>query len=239
MAEWPKGVALRQYESLDSTNEEARRLANAGARGPLWIAARQQTNGKGRRGRIWVSDAGNLFATLLTQGAARRTGELAFVSALAVGDTLAAFAPQSLVSLKWPNDVLLDGRKAAGILIENFGAAIAIGVGINLASNPAGTEFPATSVKENTGTAPEPDAALTVLAGAMAAWYERWRVEGFAPIREAWLSRAAGLGRSIRARLETSEVEGVFDTMDQDGALLIRMQGGSIRRIEAGDVFLR
>jgi BirA family biotin operon repressor/biotin-[acetyl-CoA-carboxylase] ligase len=238
MAEWPKGYALRQYESIDSTNEEARRLANAGERGPLWIAARVQETGKGRRGRVWVSQDGNLFATLLTAGPNARSGELAFLAGLAAGETVAAFAPKAEVSLKWPNDVLLNGKKAAGILIENFGAALAIGVGINLASYPPGTEFPATSIKENAGSAPESGEALTVLAEAMAAWYEVWRARGFAPLRETWLQRASGLGSEVRARLETEEVKGVFETLDGDGALMLRMSDGALRRIAAGDVFV-
>jgi BirA family biotin operon repressor/biotin-[acetyl-CoA-carboxylase] ligase len=238
MAEWPKGYALRQYESIDSTTEEARRLAAAGERGPLWITARVQETGKGRRGRVWVSQDGNLFATLLTAGANARSGELAFLAGLAVGDTVAAFAPKAGVSLKWPNDVLLNGKKIAGILIENFGAALAIGIGINLVSYPPGTEFPATSIKENAATAPEPGAALTILASAMAAWYEVWRARGFEPLRETWLQRASGLGKQVRARLETEEVKGVFETLDGDGALMLRMPDGSLRRIAAGDVFV-
>jgi BirA family biotin operon repressor/biotin-[acetyl-CoA-carboxylase] ligase len=239
MAVRPEGYALRRYDSIDSTNDEARRLAQAGECGPLWLVAREQTKGKGRRGRIWVSENGNLYATLLTAGAQSRTGELAFVSGLAAGDTIATFAPSASVTLKWPNDVLLNGRKAAGILLESFGATVAIGIGINLGVYPQGTEFPATSIKENAVTAPEPDEALTVLAGAMSAWYELWRAKGFAPVREAWLGRASGLGQKIRARLETSEAEGVFDTLDDDGALLLRIAGGSRRRIAAGDVFFR
>ena len=238
MAEWPKGYALRQYESIDSTNDEARRLASAGERGPLWITARVQRSGKGRRGRVWVSQDGNLFATLLTAGGNARSGELAFLAGLAAGETVAAFAPNATVSLKWPNDVLLNGKKTAGILLENFGAALAIGVGINLTSYPPGTEFPATSIKENADVAPESGAALTVLAGAMAAWYEVWRTCGFTPLREAWLQRASGLGKQVRARLETEEVQGVFETLDGDGALMLRMSDNSLRRIAAGDVFV-
>jgi BirA family biotin operon repressor/biotin-[acetyl-CoA-carboxylase] ligase len=238
MAEWPKGYRLRQYDSIDSTNEEARRLASEGERGPLWITARVQRSGKGRRGRVWVSQDGNLFATLLTTGANARSGELAFLAGLAAGDTVAAFTPKAGVSLKWPNDVLLEGKKVAGILLENFGAALAIGVGINLASYPPGTEFPATSIKENAGGAPEPGVALTVLAGAMAAWYEVFRARGFTPLREKWLQRASGLGKQVRARLETEEVKGVFETLDGDGALILRLSDGSHRRIAAGDVFV-
>jgi BirA family biotin operon repressor/biotin-[acetyl-CoA-carboxylase] ligase len=234
---WPEGVGIRRYGSIDSTNDEARRLAEAGEQGPLWIVAREQEKGRGRRGRTWVSESGNLFATLLTRASKPVSGQLAFAAGLAAGESVAQLAPSIPVTLKWPNDVLLDGRKVSGILLESFGDALAIGIGINLAHYPADTEFPATSVKGNTGRAPDPDDVLPLLAGAMAAWYEVWRDKGFSPVREAWLARASHLGGQIRARLEGGEIKGMFEGLDEDGALLLRMADGARRRIAAGDVF--
>ena len=237
---WPDGLGLRRYESLDSTNQEALRLARVGARGPLWIVAREQSAGHGRRGREWVSAPGNLFATLLSEAPPSIAAQLGFVAGLAAGETVAALAPDAEVTLKWPNDVLLDGKKAAGTLLESTGEdVLAIGVGINLAHHPEGTEFPANSVAAVTGRAPDPDDALLRLATRMAAWYEVWREDGFATVRAAWLSRAAGLGGPIRARLEGSEMRGNFEGLDQDGALLLRDVAGVVTRIAAGDVFFR
>jgi BirA family biotin operon repressor/biotin-[acetyl-CoA-carboxylase] ligase len=237
---WPEGLGLRVHDSLDSTNEEARRLASAGERGPLWIVAREQTAGRARRGRAWVSQRGNLFATLLTRAAIASAAQLAFAAGLAAGETAAGFAPNAQMTLKWPNDVLLEGKKAAGILLESLGEdALLIGIGINLAHAPTDTEFPAISLAGLTGSAPAFEDALVRLAGHMAAWYEVWRKDGFARLRSAWLARAGGLGRPIRARLEGREMQGVFEDIDHDGALLLREASGALIRITAGEVFFR
>lgn len=239
MTDWPRGVGLRRYDSIDSTNEEARRLAAAGEQGPLWIVAREQTKGRGRRGRTWVSNIGNLFATMLVNVSPPASAELGFAAGLAVADTIVSNAPGAAVALKWPNDVLLDGKKVAGILLEAVGAdALAIGIGINLDHCPEGTEFPATALKSVTGSAPGAGEALTILAGRWCAWYEVWRSKGFAHgLRESWLARAAGQGRQIRTRLHEGEMDGVFEGLDEDGALLLRRSDGALMRITAADVF--
>jgi BirA family biotin operon repressor/biotin-[acetyl-CoA-carboxylase] ligase len=234
-----QGIPIRYYDCLDSTNEEARRLLRAGETGPLWIAAKQQTAGRGRRGRSWVSEEGNLFATLLLSAPQPNSSQLAFVAALASAETIAHYAPQSRVALKWPNDVLLEGQKVCGILLEGLGhGALAIGIGINLANFPPDTEYPAISLDKATGRAPLPDEALAILASTMAAWYDLWQKAGFARLREAWLVRAGGLGRQIRARLETGDMTGIFEGLDDDGALLLRTGADKVTRITAGDVFL-
>lgn len=237
---------IRKYETLDSTNEEARRLAEAGEAGPLWIAAREQTSGRGRRGREWVSQRGNLFATLLLrpQRPPDQCAQLSFVAALAVGDVVAGFAPSARVALKWPNDVLLDGKKVAGMLLESSGAKarvdwLAVGIGINLASFPDRVEFPATSLAAVTGRTPDADNALSRLAGRWYAWYETWMNSGFQPIRDGWLARASGLGERVNARLAGREVQGVFEGLAEDGALIMREAGGKQTRIAAGEVFFR
>lgn len=231
-------MRLAVHDVLDSTNEEARRLALAGETGPLWIVAREQTAGRGRRGRAWVSDRGNLFATLLTRAAQPIAAQLAFAAGLAVAGTVDAYSARADVSLKWPNDVLLRNKKVAGILLESLSPDIlAIGVGINLARHPQETEFAATSLAALTGSAPDTDDAIQRLARQMAAWYEVWQTNGFVPVRAAWLQRAAGLRKPVRARLEGHDMEGVFEDIDQDGALLLRDAGGTLVRITAGEVF--
>ena len=232
------GVRLAIYDVLDSTNEEARRLALAGERGPLWIIAREQTAGRGRRGRAWTSERGNLFASLLTRASQTIAAQLAFAAGLAAADTVSAYCPPADVTLKWPNDVLLRGEKVAGILLESLNPdTLAIGIGINLAHYPERTEFPATSVAALTGFAADTEQAMRRIASDMAAWYEVWRTNGFAPVRAAWLARAAGLHSRLRARLEGREMEGVFEDLDQDGALLLRDTAGALVRITAGEVF--
>jgi BirA family biotin operon repressor/biotin-[acetyl-CoA-carboxylase] ligase len=234
---WPDGVRLIRFDTLDSTNEEARRLAAAGDTGPVWITARLQSKGRGRRGNSWISEPGNLFATLLISAPQATAAQLGFAAGLATADAVALYAAADRVNLKWPNDVLLDHRKVAGILLETVGTdAVAIGIGINLAHHPELTETPAISVNSATGRAVDPDEALGNLAARFAAWYGTWRSRGFAVLKPHWLERASGLGRLIRARLADREIEGVFEDLDHDGALLLRNDTGLIR-ITAAEVF--
>lgn len=236
MNDWPDGYRLIRHARIDSTNSEAARLARAGEAGPLWIMAEEQTAGRGRRGRRWDCGPGNLAATLLLCPGRKDFAQLSFAAALAVADCAAHFAPDARLSVKWPNDVLANRAKLAGILLESAGDRLAIGIGINLASFPDDTPFPATALGALGVAVPTPDQALTVLAGCFARWYDCWLAEGFAPLRAAWLARAAGLGARIRARLPDGELHGVFEGMDEDGALLLNQQG-TIRAIAAGEVY--
>ena len=241
MTNWPQGYGLVRHAELDSTNSEARRLAEAGEAGPIWIIAEKQTAGRGRRGRSWETLSGNLAATLLLRPKASReaVGQLSFAAALAVADVAAHFAPAAAITVKWPNDVLADGRKLAGILLESGtdsqGGWLAVGIGINLAAAPEGTEFPATALAEFAG-APSPDDALALLAARFAHWYDAWMSGGFETLRAAWLARAGGLGLPIRARLPHETRHGVFEGIDGNGALLLNEQG-RIHAIAAGEVF--
>jgi len=240
----PSFFRLAAFDTLASTSDEARRRARDGAPEGTLITARVQTTGRGRQGRAWVSQPGNLHASLLLRPDApmARAAQLGFAAGLAVADAIHAFAPKVSITLKWPNDLLLDGRKAAGILLESEGNAagrvafVVIGIGVNLAAYPADTEFPAISLKAAADIAPTPEAFLARLAPALALWYERWRADGFAGLRRAWLERAAGLGQTLRARLPGETVEGSFAGLDDDGMLLLDAPGGR-RRIAAGDVF--
>lgn len=235
---WPPGYRLIRHQEIDSTNSEAQRLAESvGAEpGPVWITALRQTAGRGRRGRNWETTPGNLAATLLIRPACPAYGQLSFAAALAVADTVSHFAPAAPIAVKWPNDVLADGRKVAGILLESGRDWLAVGIGVNLASHPEGTEFPAISLAALGAPAPAPDQALACLAGRFAHWYGRWMREGFEPLRAAWLARACGLGAPIRARLPHAEHSGVFAGLNADGALLLNQQG-RVRLISAGEVF--
>jgi BirA family biotin operon repressor/biotin-[acetyl-CoA-carboxylase] ligase len=233
------------YEDIDSTNAEARRLAEAGETGPLWITALRQHAGRGRRGRAWETGEGNLAATFLFASpmAAGEAAQMSFVAALAVADLACAFVPAAQVSLKWPNDPLIGGRKTAGILVESGALAggglwLAVGCGVNLAHPPVNPERPATAFAEHMSSPPpQPRAALEILAAAMARWRALWEARGFAPIAEAWTERAHGLGQSCVARLPTETLAGIAEALEPDGALRLRLADGAVRRITAGDVF--
>jgi BirA family biotin operon repressor/biotin-[acetyl-CoA-carboxylase] ligase len=242
---WPSGYSLRHLQETDSTNEEARRLAADGAATPLWILADHQTRGRGRRGRAWHAPAGNLVTTLLLRPdkSLAQCAQLSFVAALAAADMIAHYAPAGDVRLKWPNDVLAEGRKIAGVLLESAGNSaarpdwVAVGVGVNLAAHPGDVEFPATSLAALGMKVPGSLEALTSLAAQWSRWYDMWSERGFAPIRDAWLARAAGLGTRIRARLAGGETYGMFEGIDEGGALLLRENPARLRVISAGDVF--
>ena len=243
-----RAAPARWFDELDSTNAEARRLAEAGEGGPLWIAARRQSAGRGRRGRTWESPEGELFATLLanTSLPPAEAAQLSFVTALAVADLAGAYAPEAEIGFKWPNDVLLGGAKASGILIESGPRAdgrlwLAIGVGINLARAPEDLPFPATAIAAHLrpgAAAPAPQEALSLLTALMAERIEQWLENGFAAVRAAWLEQALGMGEACTARLgDGVSLRGVAEGLDVDGALLLRMDDGQVRRIAAGDVF--
>ncbi len=245
MTNWPKGYGLKTFDVIESTNEEARRLADAGEPGPVWISAARQTAGRGRRGRAWDSPTGNLAATLMLRPSrpAGECAQLSFAAAIAACDMLQGFAPDVPMRVKWPNDILASGRKITGILLESASqggpvpAWLAIGIGVNLATHPDGTETPATSLKALGAPVPTADDALLSLAAHFAGWYEAWSVQGFAALRDAWLARAEGLGSRIRARLATEETSGVFEGIDDSGALILRETSGAVRHIAAGEVF--
>jgi len=236
LSEWPRGYRKAHHTEIDSTNSEARRLAEAGDAGSVWIVADSQTAGRGRRGRVWQTQQGNLATTLLIRPESAQVGQLSFAAALAVSDMVAAFAPRATIAVKWPNDVLAEGRKIAGILLEADQGWLAVGIGVNLAAAPEGTEFPAIALADLGVAPPSPDAALTVIADRFAHWYDAWVEDGFEVLRTAWLARAGGLGGPIRARLPHEERHGVFEGIDADGALLLNEQG-LVRPIAAGEVF--
>lgn len=237
------GARHTHYETLGSTNAEALALARAGERGPLWITARRQSAGRGRRGRPWVSEPGNLYATLLLTepSAPERAPQLAFVAGLALHDAVAgcAAALGPMLRLKWPNDLLLSGEKLAGILIEGESGpafAVAVGIGVNCVSHPDDAAFPAADLK-TAGALVSPEALFPALSAAMARRLEQWRRgEGFAAIRADWLKRAAGLGQEIRVRLPEREFSGRFEGLDAAGHLLVAGPSG-VTTVTAGEVF--
>ncbi len=202
-----------------------------------WVIADRQTAGRGRRGRVWNDGAGNFMGSVLVK-ATGQVQQLSFVAALALHDALSSLAGQpARFALKWPNDVLLDGTKCSGILLERVGEALVIGMGVNLAHHPDGTERPATSLAAAGLAVPTPAALLDELAAAFSHWRETWAAHDFGPIRAAWTARVAGVGARIVARLGNDSPEGLFIGLADDGALLIQLDDGTTRAIHAGEVF--
>lgn len=245
-AGWPQGTARIVLAEVDSTlNEAARRIDTL--RGPAWILALHQTAARGRRGRAWVHPAGNFAATLVLPGPLQpATAALrSFVASLALYDAFAdATGRPGSFALKWPNDVLLNGGKVAGMLLETIGPrgdALSIGIGVNLAQAPGadqvepGAVSPVSLLSE-TGVSVSPADFLDLLAPAYARYEAQFITYGFAPIRTAWLDRAARLGEQITARLPAEAVTGRFDTVDEQGQLVLSTPQG-LRRIAAADVF--
>ena len=237
---------VERFAALASTNDAALDRARGGDPGDLWIVADRQTSGRGRRGRVWVSEAGNLYASALLIDPCEppRLAELPFVTVVAVRRAIGAAVARGdeRVRIKWPNDVLVDGAKVSGILLESTRlpdgrTAVAVGIGINCRSAPVATETPATSLLA-CGSGIFPERLFDDLRRAFAAALGIWeRGLGFGEIRADWLAHAGGIGAPIRVRLVAGEETGVFEAIDPAGRLVLRTVDGERRTISAGDVF--
>ena len=238
--DWP----VIWLNAVDSTNLEAGRRACAQPFVNCWIAAHRQTAGRGRRSRTWVSLAGNLHATALYahDGPLADVRMLPFAAGLAVLDVVDTFTPAPVASLKWPNDIRIEGQKIAGILIESGAAGkgywIAVGIGINVAHAPEGTGQAVTCLSACTG---RPDISVqTVLDLLRETLGDRLQqlASGFEGVRSDWLARAEGLGQRIRVRQGQDHLEGRFETIGADGTLILQLPDGSRRTISSGRVEL-
>jgi BirA family biotin operon repressor/biotin-[acetyl-CoA-carboxylase] ligase len=231
---------------VDSTNAHAMRL---NPEAPTWIVAEEQTGGRGRRGRPWISPKGNFYGTLTLRprGAAQDVALRSFVAALALHEACVALTGlPGAFRLKWPNDVLLNGGKLAGILLESNGASgrvhqLCIGIGVNLIAAPPRETVepgavPPVSLLSETGLRVTPAAFLAALAPAYARWESRLCTEGFAPIRSEWLTHAARLGEPITARTGSQTRTGIFAGLDETGALILTSPQGR-EAIPAADIF--
>jgi len=237
----PPGYCLRSFDTIDSTNAEAlRRIADGAPSGDV-IWARQQSGGRGRRGRSWHSPPGNLYATIVVPAPSDRlVGQLAFVAANGAGEAVRGLlASPDLLQYKWPNDLMLDGRKLGGILIEAGAKGqtqmVAVGLGLNVASRPSGLK--AASLKEF-GVEVTVRELLRTVCRSFDQWYRIWRRDGFCPVREHWLAAAYRLGEQMEVRFpDGAAIDGSFRGIDRDGALILEQPDGKTQLIAAGEVF--
>ena len=239
------GVRLTAHAELGSTNAHALSLARRGERGPLWITAERQTQGRGREGRSWVSEPGNLHSTLLLTAASlvQHWPQLSFVAALALHDALTEIASpiRHRLAIKWPNDLLLNEAKLGGILIEGESTGhkpVAVGIGVNCVSHPGIPGYPITDLHA-AGIAVSAAALFSVLSKTMLARLAQWnRGEGFPTVRLDWLERAVAIGNRISVRAPAGTVSGAFESLDERGRLLLRLADGRLSAISAGDVIV-
>ena len=243
----PLAPALR-LAHIDSTNAEAARRAAAGDVGPLWLLAERQSAGRGRRGRTWLDAPGNLFCTYLgsTRQPPASIALLGFAAGLALVDACGDLGlAAGRARVKWPNDLLLDGAKAAGVLIDcasldgGEGCWFALGVGLNLASAPAGLDQPTAPLGAALGAPPAPEQAFAALRRHLAAWADRLVREGFAALHEPWRQHAAGLGEMIAVDCNGARTAGRFVDLSETGELVFLPAGARDPiRIAAGDIYL-
>lgn len=234
---------VTHLEEVGSTNDWLLERAGTLPDGH-WVRADRQTAGRGRRGRVWSDGLGNMMTSVLVR-AQGPVQQLSFVTAVALREAMVTATtgvqglnpcPPAALRLKWPNDLLLHGKKVSGILLERSGDALVIGIGVNLASHPEGVERPAISLGA-AGIALGPVALHAALVDAFDTWRRRWVAEGFAPVRIEWLRHASGLGERLAARLGDEVIEGRFDGLEANGALLLGLDDGATRAIHAGEVF--
>ncbi|MFL5254700.1 MAG: biotin--[acetyl-CoA-carboxylase] ligase [Rhodopila sp.] len=228
---------VTHHDSIGSTNDEARRLAQEGAPDGTVIHADEQIAGRGRLTHTWYSPPGNLYLSVLLRTGlpATRCSELSFLTALAVADTVEALLPRRIrAMLKWPNDVLVSGGKIAGILLEQVEDATIIGIGLNILQAPANLSYKATTIAAQGGIA-SVDGARDILLDRLARHLDLWTDQGFGPIREQWLARTYPIGAAIHANAGGRTITGDFAGLDVDDALLLDT-GGERRRIVAGEV---
>ncbi len=243
----PSAFTLAAFESVDSTNDELRRRAIKNAEENTVVFALEQSKGRGRRGRTWVSQPGNLFCSILKKPKVPiiEAAKTSFVCALAIHGAIqqAVGDFDCDVTCKWPNDVLIDGYKVSGILLESQAKIggdrlewLIIGIGINLAHSPAETPYPSGYINAYREKTLEPQEMLNILLSHFEKWWNLWEKQGFSAIRQAWLLQAKGLGQEITVNLSNEKISGIFENLDHDGALVLRSSHGR-RLITAGDVF--
>ncbi len=230
---------------MGSTNDEIKLLLAQGAAEGTVVRAQRQTAGRGRRGRQWISEPGNLYCSLLLTPRCplAQANQLSFVMAVAVGQTIAPFLTSpELLSYKWPNDLLLQNAKVAGILIETesqkgqLAEACVIGIGVNVNVAPGHLAYPVTALNQHTKLNLIQDVLFSALLDQVKHYYGVWQQEGFAPIREAWKERAHNLGHNITIRVGDHEMSGQFADINPEGAFLLKKEDGSMSTLMSAEI---
>lgn len=238
----PPPLSLIELPIIDSTNEYARKLARNGYPHGVVVWAHEQTAGKGRQGNTWVSEPGNLFMSMIVRPKVNvaQIGQLALLAGVALANVLESFMPAAVqIQLKWPNDVFINGRKAAGILVETESQGMLqvpwaiVGVGVDITSAPEN----AICLRDVGVTSYESSHVMEFMAKEIAMLIKKWEKSGFESIREAWIERAYKLGETITARLPKENITGIFEGLDKHGALLLTAEDGAQRVINSGEVF--
>lgn len=242
----PEGFILHRFDTVGTTMDVARDLLNnpsaVGSKGAV-VWATEQTGGRGRHGRQWTSPPGNLYTTVILNHDRPITdaSQLALVTGISMSEAIADDLPAGSVTMKWPNDLLINGAKNVGILLEGNGTSaspVLIGSGVNITSAPTDTPYPATTLRD-AGSNIEPAHLLERYIDALSRWTERWNNQGFSPIRAQWLTIAAGIGKPVTIRLPGGEKRGTFIDVDEVGTLVLETEGGKTEKVSAGDVFFR
>lgn len=242
----PPGVGALFYEECGSTNTVAADMAEAGQTGPVWVTAGTQSAGRGRKGRAWVSETGNLYTSLLLRPnlQAKDLGPVPFIVSLAIRDALISVGvPAEHVHCKWPNDVLVADKKVSGVLIESSAKAggaidhLIIGIGVNLAFHPNDAIFPATNLKAEIGRQLSPKEFLVALSATMLKRFNDWDVQDFSAIRDEWSTAAWGLGATRTINTVENTFEAELIGLDGEGGLVVRLPDGNQRTIVTADVF--
>lgn len=227
---------IRRLAVTASTNDDVKQAAAAGEAEGLVVQAFQQTAGRGRHGRIWQSPVGNLYCSVLLRPANQQSfGQYSFVTSLALYDTVKAFLPDATATLKWPNDVLVNGKKISGILLEAGLDYLVVGIGLNMTHHPEDALYPSTSLSAEGAGLPEIDAVLNSLLGYLWHWHETMKTSGFPPIRAAWLHNAQK--GPLTVKLPDGAVEGLFESIDEQGRIILRLADGTEKSLATGDVF--
>lgn len=241
-------MILHEFDELGSTNDMARQLLENGNSAPFWVIANKQTSGRGRRGKIWYSIAGNLFASGIYkfENNLKVLPILSFVMAIALKRSFEKYVNNSRIALKWPNDIYIDEKKISGILLEhltyNNKSHIIFGIGINLVSSPLNIDQDTInlfSCIENGENLPLKNEFLNEIIANFENLIEEFNKNGFENIRIEWLNNAYKLGCNIKANIGTNEIFGIFETINENGELLIRDSENIIHSINSGDVFFQ
>lgn len=234
-------AALEIFDEIDSTMEEARRRAARGDFAPVWLMARTQTAGRGRRGRAWNSRAGNLMATYygVAKAPPATLALLGFAAGVAIAEAVSDDAGETPVSLKWPNDVLMGGAKIAGLMLDTAAAPgghwLALGFGVNIAEAPEGLDQPTAALAQTARAPPTPESLLARIRARLERWSMILAGQGFAPVREAWLARAHAPGAPLHVRAGSDLIAGRFAGLSAQGELELATPDG-VRRIAVGDI---